>query len=59
MLVIVGFGAIRITMIIGALTFSFVVALMGIAIVNAIGFDLIRQRHGDPTTAAALEGDSS
>ncbi|GMM92543.1 BCCT family transporter [Qipengyuania sp. MTN3-11] len=59
MLVVGGIEAIRITMIIGALPFSFVVALMGVAILKAIGFDLIRQRHGVPTTAAALADDSA
>lgn len=51
MLVLGGIEAIRITMIIGALPFSFVLALMAVAIVKAIVFDLIRQRHGVPTTA--------
>jgi len=55
MLVLGGIEAIRITMIIGALPFSFVLALMAIAIVKAIIFDLIRKRHGVPTTAEACE----
>lgn len=55
MLILGGLEAIRITMIIGALPFSFVVFLMGIAIVKAIVFDLIRKRHGVPTTAEACE----
>lgn len=59
MLVLGGIDAIRITMIIGALPFSFVVALMGVSIVKAIWFDLIRQRHGVPTTAAALAENSA
>ncbi len=54
MLVIGGIEAIRITMIIGALPFSFVVALMGISILKAIAFDLIRKQQGVPTTAVAL-----
>ena len=54
MLVIGGIEAIRVTMIIGALPFSFVVALMGISILKAIAFDLIRKQQGVPTTAAAL-----
>lgn len=54
MLVLGGIEAIRITMIIGALPFSFVVALMGVSIVKAICFDLIRKRQGVPTTSAAL-----
>ncbi|MGB7406735.1 MAG: BCCT family transporter [Pacificimonas sp.] len=53
MLILGGIDAIRITMIIGALPFSFVVALMAISIVKAIVFDLIRKRHGVPTTAEA------
>jgi len=56
MLIIGGIDAIRITMIIGALPFSVVVALMAISIVKAIAFDLIRKRHGVPTTAMACEG---
>ncbi|WP_137679931.1 BCCT family transporter [Aurantiacibacter suaedae] len=55
MLIIGGIGAIRTTMIIGALPFSLVVALMGIAIVKAIAFDIVRKRHGVPTTAEACE----
>ncbi|SFO95805.1 BCCT family transporter [Qipengyuania nanhaisediminis] len=51
MLILGGIDAIRITMIIGALPFSFVVALMAIAILKAILFDLIRKRHGVPTTS--------
>ncbi|MEL7190304.1 MAG: BCCT family transporter [Pseudomonadota bacterium] len=55
MLILGGIDAIRITMIIGALPFSFVVVLMGIAIVKAVWFDIIRKRHGVPTTAQACE----
>ena len=55
MLVLGGIDAIRITMIIGALPFSFVLALMAISIVKAIIFDLIRKHHGVPTTAEACE----
>ncbi|MFK4003489.1 BCCT family transporter [Qipengyuania sp. NPDC077563] len=55
MLVLGGIEAIRITMIIGALPFSFVVALMCISIIKAIWFDLIRKSQGVPTTAAAIE----
>ena len=55
MLILGGIEAIRITMIIGALPFSFVVALMGVAIIKAVVFDLIRKRHGVPTTAQACE----
>ncbi len=51
MLILGGIDAIRITMIIGALPFSFVVALMAISIFKAIAFDIVRKRHGVPTTA--------
>lgn len=51
MLILGGIDAIRITMIIGALPFSFVVAFMAIAILKAIAFDLVRKHHGVPTTA--------
>ena len=55
MLVLGGIDAIRISMIIGALPFSFVVALMAIAIAKAVIFDLRRKQHGVPTTAEACE----
>lgn len=55
MLIIGGIDAIRITMIIGALPFSVVVALMAVAIVKAVVFDLIRKRQGVPCTAEACE----
>ena len=55
MLILGGIDAIRITMIIGALPFSFVVVLMCVSIIKAIVFDLIRKRHGVPTTAQACE----
>ncbi|ANU07200.1 BCCT family transporter [Paraurantiacibacter namhicola] len=51
MLILGGIDAIRITMIIGALPFSFVVALMAVAILKAIAFDIVRKRQGVPTTA--------
>ncbi|MDJ0979651.1 MAG: BCCT family transporter [Erythrobacter sp.] len=51
MLLLGGIEAIRITMIIGALPFSVVVLAMGVAIVKAVAFDIIRERHGVPTTA--------
>lgn len=51
MLILGGIEAIRITMIIGALPFSFVVALMAVSILKAIIFDLLRKKHGVPTTA--------
>jgi len=53
MLILGGIEAIRITMIIGALPFSFVVLLMCISIIKAVVFDLIRKKHGVPTTAKA------
>ena len=55
MLILGGIDAIRITMIIGALPFSFVVAVMCVAIVKAVAYDLIRKKHGVPTTALACE----
>ncbi len=55
MLILGGIEAIRVTMIIGALPFSFVVALMAVSIIKAIVYDLIRKRQGVPTTAAACE----
>ncbi len=55
MLILGGIDAIRITMIIGALPFSFVVALMAISITKAIIFDLIRKKQGVPTTAEGTE----
>ena len=57
MLVLGGIEAIRITMIIGALPFSFVVALMAISIVKAICYDLIRKHQGVPTTAVGVAAD--
>lgn len=53
MLILGGIDAIRITMIIGALPFSFVVAAMAVSIVKAVAFDIVRKRHGVPTTAEA------
>ncbi|MEO9461015.1 MAG: BCCT family transporter [Marinomonas sp.] len=55
MLILGGIEAIRITMIIGALPFSVVTALMMIAIVKAIIYDLRRKHHGIPTTAEGCE----
>lgn len=55
MLIVGGVEAIRITMILGALPFSFVLVAMCVSICKAVVFDLIRQRHGVPTTAAACE----
>lgn len=53
MLILGGIDAIRITMIIGALPFSFVLALMAVGILKAIAFDVVRKKHGVPTTAEA------
>lgn len=55
MLILGGIDAIRITMILGALPFSFVIGLMAISIVKAVVYDLIRQKHDVPCTAEALE----
>ena len=55
MLILGGIDAIRVTMIIGALPFSFVLALMAFAIIKAIVFDIIRKKQGVPTTADACE----
>lgn len=55
MLILGGIDAIRITMIIGALPFSFVVAMMAASIVKAVVFDLIRKHYGVPTTAQGCE----
>ncbi|MEP1421859.1 MAG: BCCT family transporter [Erythrobacter sp.] len=55
MLILGGIEAIRITMIIGALPFSLVLAAMCASIIKAVVFDLIRQKHGVPTTAEACE----
>ena len=55
MLILGGIEAIRITMIIGALPFSFVVLAMSAAILKAVTFDIIRERHGVPCTAQECE----
>jgi len=55
MLILGGIEAIRVTMIIGALPFSFVVLAMAVSIVKAVAFDLIRTRYGVPTTAQECE----
>lgn len=52
MLILGGIDAIRITMILGALPFSFVMALMAISITKAILYDLVRKKHGVPTHAS-------
>ena len=55
MLILGGIDAISVTMIIGALPFSFVLGLMAIAIVKAIIFDLIRKKQDVPCTAEEIE----
>ena len=55
MLILGGIDAISTTMIIGALPFSFVVTLMCVSILKAVIFDLIRKKHGVPTTAEACQ----
>ncbi len=55
MLILGGIEAIRITMIIGALPFSLVLATMCASIIKAVVFDLIRKKHGVPTTQEACE----
>ncbi|MCJ8189832.1 BCCT family transporter [Sphingomicrobium aestuariivivum] len=55
MLVLGGIDAIRTTMILGALPFSFVVAIMAVAIVKAVVWDLRRKHHGVSTTATTDE----
>ena len=50
-----GVEPIRITMIIGALPFSIVVIAMAGAIIKAVAFDLIREKHGVPSTADECE----
>ena len=55
MLIVGGVEAIRITMIIGALPFSFVLVVMCFSIIKAVVFDVVRKHHGVPTTAEACE----
>ena len=55
LLILGGIEAIRITMIIGALPFSLVLAAMCASIIKAVVFDLIRKKHGVPTTAEVCE----
>jgi len=55
MLILGGIDAISITMIIGALPFSLVVVAMCVSIIKAVAFDLVRKKHGVPTTAEACE----
>jgi choline/carnitine/betaine transport len=46
LLLVGGLGAIKTAMVIGALPFSFVMVLMGIALIKAIVKDLIREKNG-------------
>ncbi|QFT78669.1 BCCT family transporter [Erythrobacter sp. THAF29] len=55
MLILGGIDAISVTMIIGALPFSFVVLAMAVSIIKAVAYDLLRQKHGVPTTAEGCE----
>ena len=55
MLILGGIEAIRITMIIGALPFSFVVLAMSVSILKAVAYDLVREHHGVPCTAQECE----
>ncbi|WP_416367901.1 BCCT family transporter [Tritonibacter mobilis] len=57
LLIIGGLGAIQTAMIIGALPFSVVMALMGVALIKAIILDGLRGRAGLPVTADQLAGE--
>ena len=52
-----GLGAIQTAMVIGALPFSFVMMLMGLALIKAIYRDGIREKHGLPTTHVGIDDD--
>ena len=56
MLILGGIDAIRITMILGALPFSFVTALMAISVLKALIWDVRRKRQKVPVTAEAIQG---
>ncbi len=45
-----GLGAIKTAMVIGALPFSLVMVLMGVALIKGIGLDSLREKRGMPTT---------
>ncbi len=51
-----GLGAIQTAMVIGALPFSFVMVLMGLALIRAIHRDGQREKHGLPTTFVDEDG---
>lgn len=57
LLIIGGLGAIQTAMVIGALPFSAVMALMGVSLVKAIIRDGIRARKGLPVTAREIAGE--
>ena len=50
-----GLGAIKTAMVIGALPFSLVMMLMGVALIKGIWLDGLREKHGMPTTIEALQ----
>jgi choline/glycine/proline betaine transport protein len=50
-----GLGAIKTAMVIGALPFSLVMALMGVALIKGIWLDGLRDKHGIPTTIGELK----
>ena len=47
-----GLSAIKTAMVIGALPFSVVMVLMGVALIKGIVHDGLREKHGIPTTIA-------
>jgi len=57
LLIIGGLGAIQTAMVIGALPFSVVMALMGVSLIKAIINDSIRGRAGLPVTASEIAGE--
>ncbi len=57
LLIIGGLGAIQTAMVIGALPFSAVMALMGVSLVKAIIRDGLRARKGLPVTAREIAGE--
>ena len=50
-----GLGAIKTAMVIGALPFSLVMVLMGLALIKGIWFDSLREKRGMPTTISASD----
>ena len=59
MLILGGIDALQTTMIIGALPFSVVVALMAIALVKAVVFDVLRKRQGVATHSESVLAERS